>query len=106
VLVQAYLAAELAGADLGGAQLAYARLNQCSLKGADLSGAALYEASMVKTDCTGARVAGIGAPVFADRATGLVAALQDAGLDDDAQEMIGFLKNLDALLRDRGRGST
>lgn len=106
VLVQAYLAAELAGADLSGAQLAYARLNQCSLKGADLSGAALYEASMVKTDCTGARVAGIGAPVFADRATGLVAALRSADLDDGAEEMIGFLRNLEALLRDRGRGST
>ncbi|WP_159460338.1 pentapeptide repeat-containing protein [Tistlia consotensis] len=106
VLVQAYLAADLAGADLSGARLAYARLNQCSLRQADLSGAGLYEASMVKTDCTDARLAGISAPVFADRAPGLVAALEAAGLGDDAQEMIGFLKNLDGLLRGRGRGST
>lgn len=106
VLVQAYLAADLTGADLSGAQLAYARLNQCSLKGADLSGAALYEASMVETDCTDAKVAGLAAPVFADRATGLVSALQAAGLDDQSEELIGFLRNLEGLLRGRGRGST
>ena len=106
VLVQAYVAADLTGADLTGARCAYARLNQCILRGADLSGVALYEASMVKTDCTDARFTNLKPPVFADRAAGLLEALEAAPAGAAGEDTVAFLEKLDALLRGPGRGST
>lgn len=106
VLVQSYIAADLSGADLSGARCAYARLNQCILRGADLSGVALYEASMVKTDCTDVHFTTLKPPVFADRAAGLIEALEAARTGEASEDMVAFLHKLDALLRGPGRGST
>ena len=58
VLVQAYIAADLADADLSQVNAAYARFNQTCFAGTDLSGARMYEASCVKTEFTGARTNG------------------------------------------------
>ena len=106
VLVQAYLAADLSGARLARAHGAYARLNQCILRGADLSGTGLYEASLVKTDCADARVTALEAPIFADRASGLLEAVEAASPSEARDSMVGFLRNLEALLRAGGGGST
>jgi len=90
-LVQAYVAADLTEAVLRRVNAAYARLNQSVLRGADLSGAALYEASMVKTDCTDAKLGGVAPPFFADRCAGLMEALLAVGAAD-AMEAVRRLK--------------
>jgi uncharacterized protein YjbI with pentapeptide repeats len=79
VLVQAYVAANLTGADLVNVRGAYARVNQSILAGTDLRGAQLFEVCAVKTDFTGACLAGVDGPLFADRCPGLEAAAQNAG---------------------------
>lgn len=78
VIVQAYITADLTGADLRNVRGAYVRLNQTVLALADVSGAQLFEASLVKTDLRGATMNAVAAPLLADRCPGLADALSAA----------------------------
>jgi uncharacterized protein YjbI with pentapeptide repeats len=104
VIVQAYLCADLRGADLRGISGAYARLNQSWLDDARLEGARLFQASLVKTHLHRAALQGVEPPMFADRCPGLLAALES---DDPASRALQeYLRAMQAVLASARRGST
>jgi uncharacterized protein YjbI with pentapeptide repeats len=105
VLVQAYIAANLSGADLAHAQLAYGRLSQSVLAGADLSGTHLFQCTAIKSDFTGARLAGVRPPLLADRCAGLDEALRSA-VDPDAAALAAQVDDLRAALTKHDQRST
>lgn len=102
-LVQAYVNANLRGADLRGANLTYARLNQANLAGADLSGCNMFQASMVKVNCAEARFSGVSAPVFVDRCGGLKEALASS---ENAEGFRTFMGDFENVMRSARGGST
>ncbi|MET0065286.1 MAG: pentapeptide repeat-containing protein [Candidatus Thiodiazotropha sp.] len=104
-LVQSYIAGDLSGADLRGALLVYARLNQIILNGADLTGASLFGASLVKSLFDGARMDDVVGPVFSDRCSGLHQALEQAQ-GDESRKLAAFVAGLEELLKQQQRGST
>lgn len=103
VLVQSYIAADLSGADLRGARLAYARLNQSTFVNARLDGAELFQSSLIKCDMTGARLESVAPPFFASRCTGLESALSTMAHGDESRI---FQSRMDDLLSSVARGST
>lgn len=101
-IVQAYIAADLEGAELSHVVGAYARLNQSFLRDANLQGAGFFGASFIKTDFRGAKVTNITGPFFADRCPGLMEAAERA---DDAK-LADFLEVLEGVMRTQRRTST
>ncbi len=102
-LVQAYVNSNLRGADMRGANLTYARLNQANLADADLSGCNMFQASMVKVNCCGARFSGVSAPVFFDRCGGLKEALISS---ENVDGLLSFMGDLETVMRSARGGST
>jgi uncharacterized protein YjbI with pentapeptide repeats len=104
-LVQAYVAADLRGARLVGANCAYSRFSQSDLSEACLDGAAMYQSTWVKVAMHGTKVAGIRAPIFVDRCPGLLTGLKEAGTDE-ATAFVDYLDSLAAALSLGRKGST
>jgi hypothetical protein len=104
-LVQAYVAADLRGARLNGANCAYSRFSQSDLSGAQLNGANMYQSTWVKVVAQGASVAGLRAPVFVDRCPGLETAVRESA-GDTAEEFGAFLRRFAAALALGRKGST
>jgi uncharacterized protein YjbI with pentapeptide repeats len=104
-LTQAYLAADFTRAQIRRAWATYARVNQSTFAGADLSGTSLYRASAVKTDFTGARLAGQRGVLLADRCVELVTALRASG-DPASSAVAQRVEELRELLaRDTGKST-
>lgn len=104
-LTQAYLAADFTGASIRHAWATYARVNQSIFKDADLSGTSLFRASAVKTEFTGARLAGQRGAILADRCPGLLQSLQAAG-DPSSERVAALVEELTELLaRDVGKST-
>jgi uncharacterized protein YjbI with pentapeptide repeats len=104
-LVQSYIAGNLSGANLRGALMVYARLNQAILIDSDLTGSTLFGASLVKTLFDGAKLDNVAGPVFSDRCSGLQQALSSAN-GESSEKMAAFVEGLENLLTDQQRGST
>ena len=105
VLVQAYVTADLTGADLANVRGAYSRFNQSIMTRANLSGAQLFEASLIKTDFRDARLVGISPPLLADRCAGLQEALAAAGTPE-ALKLAAQVADLERALHRSGSMST
>ncbi|MET8779033.1 pentapeptide repeat-containing protein [Nocardia sp. NPDC004654] len=104
-LTQAYLAADFTEASLRHVTATYARVNQSIFSGADLSGLSMFRASAVKTDFTRAQVSGTLGLMFADRCTGLLAALA-ASDDPESLRLTKFVNDFEALIASDTRKST
>ncbi|MGH3888424.1 MAG: pentapeptide repeat-containing protein [Pseudonocardiaceae bacterium] len=104
-LTQAYLAADFTGASIRHAWATYARVNQSTFKDTDLSGTSLFRASAVKTEFTGARLAGQRGAILADRCPGLLQSLRAAG-DPNSERVAELVEELTELLaRDPGKST-
>jgi uncharacterized protein YjbI with pentapeptide repeats len=108
VLVQAYLAADLTGANLLNVNAAYSRFSQSSLRGARLGAAAMYQSTWIKVDLRGADLRDVRAPVFVDRCPGLDEALDGNGdaVACEVSDLGAFTAQLAALLSSARKGST
>jgi len=105
ILVQAYVAADLAGTNLTGANCAYSRMSQSDLTGANLNGTNFFQSTWVKTNLTDASLAGLTAPVFFDRCKGLAASVEKTG-GETAEDFILFMKCFGDVLSSGRKGST
>lgn len=104
-LTQAYLAADFTRASIRHAWATYARVNQSIFTDADLRGTSLFRASAVKTEFTGARLAGQRGAILADRCPGLLQSLQAAG-DPNSERVAKLVEELtDLLTRDVGKST-
>ena len=105
VLVQAYVAGDLAEADLRGANAAYSQFSQSCLDGALLNGVNMHESTWVKTSFMDASLANVKPPVFADRCRGLSEAVEKSA-GQTAEELGSYLRELSGLLGASRKGST
>lgn len=97
-LVQAYLTADMDGANLEGAVLTYARLNQSIFANANLSGVSAVQASAVKTDFSNAQLNGFTSMLFADRCPGLAEQLRMLCEDPGSARLATFLGKLQQII--------